>query len=495
MRTSHRIFLSSFLAFFLSAAAIGAYAQTPLQFVPVTPCRVADTRLPDGPFGGPALQGGTARNFAIPQSTCNIPATAAAYSLNVTVVPHGILGYLTIWPTGQTQPQISTMNSLDGRIKANAATVSAGTPNESVSVYVTNTTDFVLDIDGYYVAATDSVLVYYPLTPCRVVDTRNSDGPLGGPFLDGNSERDFPVLDSSCIPQGATPSAYSFNVTAVPHPSGSDLGYLTIWPQGETRPVVSTLNNPTGTIVANAAIVAAGTGGGVAVYPNANTDLVIDIDGYFAAPTQSGMSLFSVTPCRVLDTRQGGGLFSGPLTVNVLGSPCGLPSTAEAYVFNATVVPEGPLYYLTLWPDGTLRPLASTLNAIDAAITSNMAIIPTDNGKIDAYADGSTQLVLDISSYFAPTLIVTTSSLPQGMAGQPYPDTQLMAANGEPPYSWTIISGSLPPGLTLSDTGVISGTPSPAAVGVYAFTVQVTDALMNMATKPLGISILGGGGG
>ena len=286
----------------------------------------------------------------------------------------------------------------------------------------------------------------YPLTPCRVVDTRNSDGPLGGPFLDGNSERDFPVLDSSCIPQGATPSAYSFNVTAVPHPSGSDLGYLTIWPQGETRPVVSTLNNPTGTIVANAAIVAAGTGGGVAVYPNANTDLVIDIDGYFAAPTQSGMSLFSVTPCRVLDTRQGGGLFSGPLTVNVLGSPCGLPSTAEAYVFNATVVPEGPLYYLTLWPDGTLRPLASTLNAIDAAITSNMAIIPTDNGKIDAYADGSTQLVLDISSYFAPTLIVTTSSLPQGMAGQPYPDTQLMAANGEPPYrldhhQWQLTSG------------------------------------------------------
>ncbi len=494
MRTSHRVFLSFFLAFFLSAAAIGAYAQTPLQFVPVTPCRVADTRLPDGPFGGPALQGGTPRSFAIPQSACTVPTTAAAYSLNVTVVPHGPLAYLTIWPTGQTQPRISTMNSLDGRIKANAATVSAGTPNEAISVYATDTTDLVLDIDGYYVAATDSVLVYYPLTPCRIADTRKPNDPLGGPFLNGDQERDFPILDSSCIPQGATPIAYSFNVTAVPHPARSDMGYLTVWPQGEPRPLVSTLNNLTGTIVANAAIVAAGTAGGVAVYPNANTDLVIDIDGYFAPPAQGGMSLFSVAPCRVLDTRRGGGLFRGDLVVNVLGSPCGLPSIAGAYVFNSTLVPQGPLSYLTLWPDGTTRPVVSTLNAIDGAITSNMAIVGTDNGKVDAYADGSTQLVLDISSYFAPTLIVTTTSLPQGMAGQPYPTTQLMAANGEPPYSWAIISGSLPPGLTLSDTGVISGTPSPAAAGVYAFSVQVTDSLMNTASKPLGISILGSGG-
>jgi hypothetical protein len=49
-----------------------------------------------------------------------------------------------------------------------------------------------------------------------------------------------------------------------------------------------------------------------------------------------------------------------------------------------------------------MRPLAATLNAIDGAITSNMAIVPTTNGSIDAYATNPTQLVLDISSYFAP---------------------------------------------------------------------------------------------
>ena len=66
------------------------------------------------------------------------------------------------------------------------------------------------------------------------------------------------------------------------------------------------------------------------------------------------------------------------------------------------MVPSGNLGYLTLWPDLQKRPLASTLNAADGLITSNMAIVPTTNGSIDAYAAGLTQLILDISGYFAP---------------------------------------------------------------------------------------------
>ena len=71
-------------------------------------------------------------------------------------------------------------------------------------------------------------------------------------------------------------------------------------------------------------------------------------------------------------------------------------------MFNATVVPTGALGYLSLWPDGQGQPLVSTLNAFDGIITSNMAIMPSTNGKVDAYASGLTQLILDISSYFAP---------------------------------------------------------------------------------------------
>ncbi len=375
---------------------------SPLQFVAVTPCRLVDTRPPSG--SGPII-GGTFQNFPIPQEGgCNIPTSAAAYSLNVSVVPQHVLGYLTIWPAGEGRPVVATLNSLDGRIKADAAIVPAGA-NGAVSIYVTDTSNLILDINGYFVPASGSTLAFYPLTPCRVADTRSSSYPqgLGPPFLPGHTQRDFPILNATSCNIPSSAEAYSLNFSVVPH---GGLGYLTVWPTGQTRPLVSTLNDVPGTIIANAALVPAGTTGKVSVYPSNDTDLIIDINGYFAPAGPGGLSLYAVAPCRVIDTRHvgSGQPFSGTLSppVNVTGSFCGPPATAQAYVFNATVVPTGELGYLTLWPDGTGRPTVSTLNALDGTITNNMAIVPSTNGKVDAYASGITQLILDISSYFAP---------------------------------------------------------------------------------------------
>jgi uncharacterized repeat protein (TIGR03803 family) len=372
-----------------------------LQFVTVTPCRLVDTRPQYG--GSGPIPGGTYRNFPIPQEGgCHIPTSAAAYSLNVSVVPQGSLAYLTIWPTGENQPLVSTLNSIDGRIKADAAIVPAGAGG-AVSVYVTNTTNVILDINGYFAPVSGSTLAFYPLTPCRVADTRKTNFPsgLGAPYLTGGQKRDFPILNAASCDIPSSAAAYSLNFSVVPH---GGLGYLTVWPTGQSQPLVSTLNDLPGTIIANAAIVPAGTGGDVSVYPSSDTDLIIDINGYFAAAGPSGLSLYAVTPCRVIDTRQLGPPFSGTLSppVDVVDSPCGLLAAAQAYVFNATVVPAGGLGYLTLWPDGTNQPLVSTLNALDGSITNNMAIVPSTNGKVDAYAAGLTQLILDISSYFAP---------------------------------------------------------------------------------------------
>ena len=104
------------------------------------------------------------------------------------------------------------------------------------------------------------------------------------------------------------------------------------------------------------------------------------------------------------DSRNNNGQpFSGERTVNIAGSPCAPPGGAAGYVFNATVVPNHRLGYLTLWADGQMQPNASTLNAYDGFVTSNMAIVPNVNGRTDALAgDGSTQLILDLSGYFAP---------------------------------------------------------------------------------------------
>lgn len=394
---TNRIYVANWSDGTVSVLA-GASAPA-LQFIPVPPCRLADTRNPKGPFGGPRLSGGTSRDFAAPAGGCGIPATAAAYSLNVTAVPSGSLNYLTVWPTGQSQPTVSTLNSADGRVKANAAIVPAGAGG-AVSVFATDTTDVILDVNGYFAPVTDSTLAFYALKPCRVADTRGPKGPFGGPFLSGGAAgRDFPMTSSSCtLPDSAL--AYSLNFTAIPR---KPLGYLTTWPAGQSQPYVSTLNAPTGVVTANAAVVPAGSGGDIDVYVSDDADLVIDINGYFAA-APGGLSLYATAPCRVLDTRLTTGAFSGKLSppVNVPAAPCGVPKAAQAYVLNATVVPRGFLDYLTLWPDGASQPLVSTLNASDGAITSNMAIVPTSNGAIDAYASNPTQLILDSFSYFGP---------------------------------------------------------------------------------------------
>ena len=256
--------------------------------------------------------------------------------MNVAVVPTGPLGYLTLWPTGQTQPFVSTLNSVDGRVKSNAAIVLAGTGG-SISIYAaTSTTDVILDINGYFVPVTDpTALAFYPVTPCRIADTRNPAGALGGPSMAASQSRTFPVLSSACnLP--ATARAYSLNFAAVP---SGPLGFLTAWPTGQPKPFVATLNAPTGTVVGNAAIVPAGTNGAIDLFASAATDVVIDVNGYFAPPGAGGLSMYPVAPCRVKDTREPAG--SPPITaldVAVTASGCGIPAEAQAHVFSVTVV-------------------------------------------------------------------------------------------------------------------------------------------------------------
>ncbi len=404
--------------YYWSITAVNAYGSAPsatwsftpgysgaLLFVPVTPCRVADTRNAAGPFGGATLTPGSTRDFAVSESACGIPTTAAAYSLNVTVVPQGPLSYLTLWPTGQPQPVTSTLNSLGGIVVANAAIVPAGV-NGEVSVFVTGTTDVILDIDGYFTNAAGG-LSFYTATPCRIADTRGPDGTFGGPSLAAGQSRDFPILSSGCgIPSSA--SAYSMNVTAVP---SEPLAFLQAWPSGQAQPNVSTLNSPTGLVVANAAIVPAGAGGAITVYTTDPTDLVLDANGYFAAPGNPGaLSFYAVTPCRIADTRTAAGPFGGPAlaggatrSFNIPASACSIPATAQAYSLNITVVPDGPLAFLTAWATGSSAPVASTLNSWDGDIAANAAIVPAGaGGAISIFVPDPTDLVLDINGYFAP---------------------------------------------------------------------------------------------
>ena len=163
-----------------------------------------------------------------------------------------------------------------GDYSGNAAIVPAGSGG-AVSFYATNTTDLVVDINGYFAAPGTGGLNFYTVTPCRIVDTRGADGTLGGPIMGASTTRTFPLSQGPCgIPDSA--AAYSLNMTVKPP---GYLGFLTLWPTGDAQPVVSTLNALEGQLVANAALVQAGTGGAVNVFVTNATHVVIDTNVYF----------------------------------------------------------------------------------------------------------------------------------------------------------------------------------------------------------------------
>jgi hypothetical protein len=402
---------SSAASFAINAAGTG------LQFFPVTPCRIADTRSWagfTGAFGAPSMAANSSRSFPIPSSTyCSIPATAVAYSLNVTAVPKtNYLGWITVWPTGQAQPVVSTLNAWDGLITANAAVVPAGTGG-AISIYASDPTDVFFDIDGYFAPPQSASLDFYPVTPCRIADTRSwagFTGYFGPPSLAGNSSRSFPILSSGCgLP--ATASAYSLNVTAVP--KTNYLGWITVWPTGQAQPVVSTLNAWDGLITANAAIVPAGTSGSISIYASDPTDVFFDVDGYYAPPLASGLKFYPVAPCRVADTRSWAGMSGayGPPSMTASSTrsfplpsgPCGIPATAAAYSVNITAVPTGTyLGWLSTWPAGTAQPVVSTLNAWNGLITANAAFVPAGpSSSISIYVSDGADVFFDINGYFA----------------------------------------------------------------------------------------------
>src|SRR5262249_39737749 len=146
-------------------------------------------------------------------------------------------------------------------------------------------TDAIIDISGYFTDDTNvEAYAYYPLTPCRVLDTRSlyrpTAGPFGPPSMNAREARSLqvPVGPYCQVPQGA--KAYSVTLTVVPP---GPLAFLTAWPTGGAQPNVSSINSPAGRTLANSVIVPAGANGSIDLFAYDRTDLLIDITGYFAA--------------------------------------------------------------------------------------------------------------------------------------------------------------------------------------------------------------------
>ena len=159
---------------------------------------------------------------------------------------------------------------------------------------------------------------------------------------------------------------------------------------------------------------------------------------------------------------------------------------------------NNPTSYTYQW--STCDVNGANCSPVSGATTNSLALIPADVGstiRISVTASNSsgsgTATSLQTAVVAGP-LSITTGSLPNGAQNVAYSAT-LAASGGTPPYVWSVMSGSLPTGLSLAaSTGGISGAPSGA--GTSNFTVQVKDASLQTATMPFSVTIAGivGGG-
>jgi hypothetical protein len=229
---------------------VGYFTDSPaisnLAFYPITPCRVVETRVeyrqPPGPFGPPSFGNRETRRFRLPSSPhCQIP-TASAYALTLTAVPPGPLQFLTAWPAGGAQPNISQMNSPGGRVLANSVIIPAS-GDGSIDVFTFDRSDLVMDITGYFAPDNGQGLLYFPVTQCRIMDTENVTllgSAFGPPIMESETIRTVPIPASTrCSEVPPTARVYVVNATAIPN--GSPMPFLTLWPTGQLRPNASTL--------------------------------------------------------------------------------------------------------------------------------------------------------------------------------------------------------------------------------------------------------------
>ena len=202
-------------------------------------------------------------------------------------------------------------------------------------------------------------------------------------------------------------------------------------------------------------------------------------------PTLTGT--FEIT-AKVTDSLGGVGTKTLSLTIQngpVITTASPLPDAEVGVVYSLTFTATGGLPPYS-WsntgnlPTGfTLNPATGTMSGVPTkSINYSFKINVTDSAGIT----GSKDFVITIQ----PPVEVSTTSLPNGVQGTAYSQT-LAASKGVLPYSWTKTAGSLPTGLNLNSSGVISGTPTNS--GVYNFTVTVTDAAGGTASKALTITV------
>ncbi|MGH9840639.1 MAG: BACON domain-containing protein [Blastocatellia bacterium] len=396
-----------------------------LQFYPLAhPVRLLETRAGQSGCDAPGarIPGGTSRTQTAAGRSCDglaIPASAKAITGNITTVQSGG-GYLTLYPSDAAQPTVANSNYNPNEILNNVFTVGLGAGDGAFKIFVTSNTDVVVDVTGYYAPPGTGGLYFHPLPrPVRLLETRTGFPGCYAPGapLPGNVDTTQQATGGCgglTIPAAA--KAITGNATTV-NPQGPGSQYFTLFPADASRPNVASSNYLPGQIMNAPFTVRLSPGGAFKIYPATQTDLVIDVLGYYSTEVTdvngTGLLFYPLAqPGRLLDTRLG---FSGCYTPGAALAAsstrtqpargvCAIPTNTAGIIGNATVVSPAGGGYLTFWPSDAAQPTVAASNYTTGQVFNRHFIVGlgSADGAFNIFTSATTHLVIDMSGYFAP---------------------------------------------------------------------------------------------
>ncbi|MEO5743345.1 MAG: CHAP domain-containing protein, partial [Terracoccus sp.] len=298
---------------------------------------------------------------------------------------------------------------------------------------------------------------YQAISPVRIVDTRLGLG-ASRRQVTGGTEIAVQVAGRAGLPSSGVQSVV-LNVTAV-NPQAA--GYLTVRPDSGSRPSSSNLNYARGATIANQVIAKVGSDGKARVYSSADSDVVVDVAGYYL----STQNMSTLTPTRLLDTRSGIGAGAGPVAggsrvdLSVAGRG-GVPSSAAAVVLNVTAVTPSSAGYATVWPAGISQPSTSNLNYSGGDVVAGLVVAKVGiGGKVSIATSAKSHLIADVLGW-----VPSTSDVVAGTPARVL-DTRTGTGVSRP--------GAMPAGGTVSlKVSGVGGVPSS---GVKAVMLTLTVA-------------------
>jgi hypothetical protein len=263
------------------------------------------------------------------------------------------------------------------------------------------------------------------VSPVRALDTRPAPyGPIGtagGPL--STSTRTFSVS----VPLGvdaAQIGSVALNITGI---SPAVPCYLTVWPSGDPQPYSSNLNLVAGQTLSNSVVVGTGADGRVAIAASCPAvEVAVDVTGWFPVTAD----VRTVVPQRIVDTRPlstVGVAAPGPIGELLVVAPLGQaglpadPAQVDSVLVNVTVDGPSEAAYLTIWPWGSAKPYASSLNfsAGETATNFHIAKLGADGRFAVAASNGATHVIVDVFGW-----IPAGSSAYRGVEPQRILDTR-----------------------------------------------------------------------